>query len=233
MRLIATPAGIVPSSSHAHQAEPERRGWLKRLGALLGGTLLAGTAAAGTRGAASVQGEYPYLGEIIMFAGTYPPRGYAFCDGQILSIAQNTALFSLLGTTYGGNGQTTFALPDLRGRLPMHNGQGPGLSPHTLGEIAGTENVTLTFNQMPAHNHTATATQVTTSPGNTNNPSGALLANDGAGGTQYATGVASNASMAGAPTIGIAGGNQPHPNMPPYLCINFCIALEGIYPSRN
>ncbi|WP_317173241.1 phage tail protein [Hymenobacter duratus] len=232
MRLIATPAGIVPASSHAPQAEPERRGWLKRLGALIGGSLLAGTAAAGTRGTASVQGEYVYIGEIIMFAGNFPPRGYAFCDGQILAIAQNTALFSLLGTTYGGNGQTTFALPDLRGRFPMHAGQGPGLSPHNLGERAGVENVTLTINQMPLHNHTMGGAAATTSPGNTNNPSGALLANDGAGGAQYATGVSSNATLAGGST-NAAGGSQPHDNMPPYQCINFCIALEGIYPSRN
>nr|WP_260625903.1 tail fiber protein [Hymenobacter sediminicola] len=177
-----------------------------------------------------MQGADPFIGEIIIFAGNFPPRGYAFCDGQILSIAQNTALFSLLGTTYGGNGQTTFALPDLRGRFPMHAGfsAGPGLTQRNLGEAAGAEAVTLLATQMPAHNHPLTTT---TAPGTSASPDGTLLANDGRGGTQYAAGTA-NAALA-PQSVGIAGGNQPHNNMPPYLAINFCIALEGIFPSRN
>lgn len=225
---MATPAGIVPASTLPSQAEPERRGWLKRLGTLLAGTLLAGTAAGGTRGTASVQGIEPFLGEIIIFAGSFAPRGYAFCDGQILSIAQYSALFSILGTTYGGDGRTTFALPDLRGRFPMQPGQAPGLSPHTLGEMSGTENVTLLSTQIPAHNHPLLAS---TAAGTAASPEGNLLANDGRGGPQYVAGNAS--TFMSAQSIGAAGGNQPHTNMPPYLCINFCIALEGVFPSRN
>jgi microcystin-dependent protein len=229
MRLLATSAGIVPASS-LPAAEPERRGWLKRLGALLGGGLLAGTAAAGTRGTASVQGADPFLGEIMLFAGNFPPRGYAFCDGQLLSISQNSALFSILGTTYGGDGAQNFGLPDLRGRFPIHIGAstGPGLSAHALGERAGVESVTLLATQMPAHTHQMVAT---TASGTSASPDGAFLANDGRGGTQYATGPAGPAL---APqSIGVAGASQPHPNMPPYLGINFCIAVAGIFPVRN
>ncbi|WP_333490319.1 phage tail protein [Hymenobacter yonginensis] len=229
MRILATPAGIVPASS-LPAAEPERRGWLKRLGALLGGGLLAGTAAAGTRGTASVQSADPFIGEIMLFAGNFPPRGYAFCEGQLLSISQYTALFSILGTTYGGNGIQNFGLPDLRGRFPMHAGAstGPGLSPHALGEKAGAESVTLLSSQMPAHTHQMVAT---TASGTSASPDGAFLANDGRGGTQYATGTA-GATLA-PQSIGVAGASQPHSIMPPYLGINFCIALEGVFPPRN
>lgn len=162
----------------------------------------------------------------------FPPRGYATCQGQILSIAQNTALFSLLGTTYGGNGQTTFALPDLRGRLPMGQGQGPGLSPRTLGEVSGTETVTLLVTQMPAHNHGFTLNAVSEA-GDTSVPTGAYLANTGALDKEYKASGTVVAMNSGAGAVGASGGSQPHSNMPPYLVLNFYIALEGIFPSRN
>ena len=166
----------------------------------------------------------PFIADIIMFGGNFAPRGWAFCSGQIMSIAQNTALFSLLGTTYGGNGQTTFALPDLRGRVPMHPGQGPGLSPYSLGQQAGSENVTLLATQIPAHNHPLNASSGAASD---TVPNGNVLSEGG-----IYTNAAVNAQMN--PTaIGISGGNQPHSNMQPFTCVNFIIALEGIFPSRN
>ena len=173
-----------------------------------------------------------FIGFIAMFGFNFPPRNWALCAGQLLPIAQNTALFSLLGTTYGGNGQTTFGLPDLRGRVPIGMGNGPGLSPRSLGETGGSENVTLISTQMPAHNHTMTAsgdgpTQATAS--------GASLASQArTGGTMpiiYANGATTPVSMASATTQ--AGGNQPHSNMQPYLAINYCIATQGIFPARN
>ncbi len=168
--------------------------------------------------------DTPFLGAIFMFAGNFAPRGFALCDGQVLPISQNTALFSLLGTTYGGNGQTTFALPDLRGRAPVHAGQGPGLTPYALGEQTGTENVTLQTAQMPQHNHAVNVSTQQTSdvaPGNVPATGGA-----------YATSPSSGQSLA-AGTLGEAGGSQPHPNLQPLLVVNFIIALQGIYPSRN
>lgn len=170
-----------------------------------------------------------FIGQISLFAGNFPPRNWAFCDGQLLSIAQNTALFSLLGTTYGGNGQTTFALPDLRGRVPMHPGNGPGLTPHTLGEIAGSENVTLISSQMPAHSHFVNGVA---SGGNQASPAGNLPAIESTGTSLDYSNAAANANM-NAGMIGTAGGNQPHTNLQPYTCVNFIICLFGIYPSRN
>jgi microcystin-dependent protein len=165
----------------------------------------------------------PFLGEIRLFPYNFAPRGWAFCNGQILSIAQNTALFALLGTTYGGNGQTTFALPDLRGRVANSSGQGPGLSSYSLGQVGGTETVTLTQQEIPSHNHQVNSTNAdaTSSRPGGNVPS--------AGG-----GYAGAASNTMAPNmIGNTGGNQPHTNVQPYLTLNYCIALEGIFPSRN
>ena len=164
----------------------------------------------------------PFLGSIIMFGGNFAPRGWALCNGQILPIAQNTALFSLLGTTYGGNGQTTFALPDLRGRVPVHPGQGPGLSSYSLGQSAGAESITLTAAEMPAHTHSQPATNADQ---NTNRPNGAVPARGGV----YAG--STDGSAFDATTV--AGGSQPHSNLQPYLAVNYIIALEGIYPSRN
>ena len=171
----------------------------------------------------------PFIGQIYIVGFNFAPRGFATCDGQLLPIAQNTALFSLLGTIYGGNGQVTFALPDLRGRFPTHQGQGPGLSDYSIGQVAGEENHTLMANEMPLHSHGMVAT---TAAGNSQSPANHILATDGAGGTApYSSGVA-NTGMA-ANMIGASGGSQPHNNLPPYLCLNFVIALQGIYPSRN
>lgn len=173
----------------------------------------------------------PMLAEIYMFAGNFAPRGYAFCQGQIMSIAQNTALFSLLGTTYGGNGQTTFALPDLRGRVPTGVGTGPGLPSMTLGEMAGFPTTTLILQNMPAHTHTATASLRANSGAAIDTlPTGNYLAE----GAIYNS--ATNTQMnAGAVQVtnSPAGGNQPFSIQQPYLGMNFVIAIEGIFPSRN
>jgi microcystin-dependent protein len=175
----------------------------------------------------------PFIGQIVLFAGNFEPKGWAFCNGQLLSIAQNTALFAILGTTYGGNGQTTFALPDLRGRVPIHFGQGPGLSNYNLGQIGGTENVTLTTNQIPSHNHPATSTlSGTNAPATAAQPEGLQLAQ----GRQTAYGSGAPVTMnptSVTTTVGAAGGNQPHPNLQPYTTLSYIIALVGIFPSRN
>ena len=170
----------------------------------------------------------PFIGEIFMGGMNFAPRDFATCDGQLLQIAQNTALFSLLGTTFGGDGVTTFALPDLRGRVPMHMGQGPGLTNRTMGEQSGNEVVTLITSQIPAHTHSLNAVS---DAGDISAPAGALLANTGALDKEYKT---SGTPVPMHPTaIGASGGNQPHNNMPPYLVLNFYIALYGIFPSRN
>lgn len=170
----------------------------------------------------------PFIAGIVLFAGNFAPRGWAFCNGEILSIAQNTALFSLLGTTYGGDGQTTFALPDLRGRVPVGTGNGPGLPSISLGQAAGEPTHTLILTEIPAHNHSLNAFS---EPGDNSAPQNNLLANSGATDREYrATGT--NVVM-GPSAIGLAGGSQPHNNMQPYLGMNYIIALVGIYPSRN
>jgi microcystin-dependent protein len=168
----------------------------------------------------------PFIGQIMMFAGNFEPRGWAFCNGQLLPISQNTALFSILGTTYGGNGQTTFALPDLRGRLPMHWGSGPGLTPRQIGEVGGSESVTLTVNQMPAHTHTLNAVN---DDAKASTVDGNLLGNAQ---TQVYSSEAPSARMA-ATAIASTGGGQPVPVESPFLCITFIIALEGVFPSRS
>lgn len=183
--------------------------------------------------------DQPYLGQINLFAGNFEPRGWRLCDGRLLNINQNTALFSLLGTTYGGNGQTTFGLPDLRGRVPVGIGQGPGLSNVVLGEMRGLESVTLTPNQMPAHTHAATVTINTGKDTNlTNVATGKALSSDAKGGdvppmmytdTPNATTLRADAATA---VVAAAGANQPHNNMQPYLGVGYYICVEGIYPSR-
>jgi microcystin-dependent protein len=174
----------------------------------------------------------PFLGMIIIVPYNFSPRGWAFCNGQILPIAQNTALFSLLGTTYGGNGQTTFALPDLRGRWPNSSGQGPGLSNYDLGQVGGTESTTITINQMPAHAHGYTI-PASSLDGTAPDPTPtSLLSNVGDGTTIYRPSGAPNVQMQGGNTA-ITGGSQPTSILQPYLTLNYCIALEGIFPSRN
>lgn len=169
----------------------------------------------------------PFVGEIRMFAGNFAPRGWAFCDGQLLAVSQNDALFSLLGTIYGGDGRTTFGLPDLRGRIPIHAGTGPGLSPRRLGAKFGTEEETITVNQLPSHRHdwrAATAGANALSPQNHN-----------LGQTQadiYRADLDNPSNLATQAMTGV-GGSQSHNNLMPFLCVNFIIALFGIYPSRQ
>lgn len=164
----------------------------------------------------------PFLGEIRPFSFGFAPKGWALCNGQLLSINQNQALFALLGTMYGGNGVTTFALPDLRGRAGMHVGQA-----HSQGEQAGIESVALSAAQIPSHAHPANASSNTGIQGS---PSGGFWAQDSSGNVVYNS--AGGAAMA-ANALGNAGGGQPHNNMQPYLVVNYCIALQGIFPSRN
>jgi microcystin-dependent protein len=173
-------------------------------------------------------GIEPFLGELMLTGYNFCPTGFARAEGQLLPIAQNQALFALLGTQFGGNGATTFALPDLRGRVPMGVGQGPGLSDRYVGEQGGAEQVTLTTPQMPVHTHAARAS---TQAPNTTSPSDALPARK-ARTLLYRGGSPADATMA-ADAIGPSGGSEPHPNLPPYLAMTWCIALQGIFPSQN
>lgn len=172
----------------------------------------------------------PFIGEIRMFAGNFAPRGWALCDGQLLAVSQNDALFSLLGTIYGGDGRTTFGLPDLRGRLPMHTGTGPGLSPRNMGSKIGSETVNLTSaNQVPSHNHDM---RVSSAAGTQNTPSGGFLASSP--GVRLFRPTPPVGIPLATDTVGSSpGGSQSHTNVMPYLCVNFIIALLGVYPSRN
>jgi microcystin-dependent protein len=175
----------------------------------------------------------PFIAEIRIFAGTFAPRNFAFCDGQLLPIAQNTALFALVGTTYGGDGRTTLGLPDLKGRAPMHAGRGPGLSPRTLGQKTGGEQVTLGQQNMPNHTHTVTHRAVS-ALGSQTSPVGAALAQSpsGRGGFGLYDDTDNQGDMA-TTTLANAGGGAAHDNMQPYLVLNFIIALVGFFPSRN
>jgi microcystin-dependent protein len=166
----------------------------------------------------------PFIGTIIAFGFNFPPVGWVLCDGRLLQIAENDALFALIGTTYGGDGQTTFGVPDLRGRSPLSMGQGPGLSNYVQGQLSGTESVTLVPSQMPSHTHTLMAT---TSPATTNNPTGAVLAT-----TEIWTDIAPDSNMLNT-AVQNAGNSQPHENRQPSLVVNFCMATEGIFPSQN
>jgi len=168
----------------------------------------------------------PFLGEIRMFGFNFPPVGWALADGQLLPIAQNTALFSLLGVQFGGDGVTTFALPDLRGRMANHQGPGPGLSNRVVGATGGAETVTLTTAQMPNHTHQLVANSTSAT---TKHPAGTALAE--AGERIYAP--APNDTAMNAAAIGHAGSSQPFGVLPPFLTLNFCIALQGIFPSRS
>ncbi|SEB54994.1 Microcystin-dependent protein [Nocardioides exalbidus] len=167
----------------------------------------------------------PYVGELRMFAGNFPPMGWMFCEGQVLPISENQTLFTLIGTTYGGDGQSTFALPDLRGRLPMHAGTSQGGTTHTLAETGGVEEVTLTANQVPAHSHGLPVSST------------AASSRSAVGGVPAATAAEAPWATAG-PTEAMttstaAGGSQPHTNMQPYLCVNFIISLFGVFPPQS
>ena len=172
----------------------------------------------------------PFVAEIRIFPFNFAPKGWAWCDGQLLPLSQNTALFSLLGTTYGGNGQSNFALPDLRGRAPMHPGQGPGLSLHDLGETGGSETVTLLQSEIPSHTHTIRANN-----GDGISPTPTSNVSSGPGADRdlflYKDGTANGVMNANA--SGITGGSVPHNNMQPYLTFYFCIALQGVFPPRT
>lgn len=171
----------------------------------------------------------PFVAEIRIFPFNFAPHGWAFCDGQILPLSQNTALFSLLGTIYGGNGQSTFALPNLQGRAALHPGQGPGLSLRDLGEENGSETVTLLQSEIPNHAHSLKA--VGTEVGDTNIPTGNALTRS-SGASIYNTSGASLVQM-NQNALGVTGSSFPHNNMQPYLTLNFCLALQGVYPPRG
>jgi microcystin-dependent protein len=171
----------------------------------------------------------PFIGEIRLFGFNFAPQGWAQCNGQLLQISQNTALFSILGVTYGGDGRTTFALPNLQGRSALSAGQGPGLSSRVLGQSGGEAAVTLTSGEIPQHTHTAVAS---TNLGDQASPANTLWATGAGGRGQnfYASGA--DVAMS-SQAIGAAGGGQPHNNLPPYLALNFCIALQGVFPPRS
>ena len=171
----------------------------------------------------------PFIAEIRIFAGNFAPRGWAFCDGQLLPISQNTALFSLIGTTYGGDGRTTTALPNLKGRAPMHPGRGPGLTERRLGQRGGTETITLSEAQIPYHNHTMRAQNSDANSGVAVNNS--LARTNGA--LSYQSNSSTNLVQFAPEALDDTGGNQSHNNMQPYLILNFIIALQGLYPSRS
>lgn len=171
----------------------------------------------------------PFVAEIRIFPFNFAPKGWAFCDGQILPISQNTALFSLLGTTYGGDGRSNFALPNIQGSAPMHPGQGPGLSLHDLGETAGSDTVTLLQSEIPAHSH---AMMASTQDGGDSHAQANLLA-QGIGIAQYVDMNTGPFGSLNANALLLAGGDQPHNNMQPYLTLNFNIALQGVFPPRT
>lgn len=172
----------------------------------------------------------PFIAEIKIFAGNFAPRGWAFCDGQLLQIAQNTALFSLIGTTYGGDGRTTTALPNLQGRAPMHPGRGPGLTPRRLGERGGAETATLANTQMPNHSHQLQASAL---PASVNAPSTDRTLARSVGGFAYQTDSTSNLVNLAPQSLPNSGASQPHNNLQPFLTMNFIIALQGVFPSRS
>jgi microcystin-dependent protein len=171
----------------------------------------------------------PFVAEIRIFPFNFAPKGWAWCDGQLLPLSQNTALFSLLGTVYGGNGKSNFALPDLQGRAPMHPGQGPGLSLHDLGETGGSETVTLLVSEIPSHAHTLRANNTN---GDSPSPGNNSLARTGTSNT-YQQNSSANLTAMAVESLPPAGGSLPHNNMMPYLTLYFNIALQGVFPPRN
>lgn len=169
----------------------------------------------------------PYVGEIRIFAGNFAPAGWAFCEGQLVPISENDTLFNLIGTTYGGDGEETFALPDLRGRLPVHMGTGPGLSPYVIGQLGGTETVTLTTTQLPSHTHPLIGSSDNATKVDAKNH---VLAQT----PTYTPYIAAPPNVGLSPnSVSPTGGSQPHDNQMPYLCLNFIISLYGIYPSQS
>ena len=172
----------------------------------------------------------PFVAEIRIFPFNFAPKGWAFCDGQLLPISQNTALFSLLGTNYGGNGQSTFALPDLQGMAPMHSGQGPGLAQRFIGELSGSDTVTLLVSEMPIHTHTLTAANT---EDDANLQTGGALRVLAKSANGFAYGPAASLVQMAPQALTPAGGGLPHNNMQPYLTLNFCIALQGVFPPRG
>src|ERR1700722_1214376 len=188
----------------------------------------------------------PFIGTIAIFAFNFPPNGWALCNGQLMSIAQNNALFALIGTTYGGNGTTTFGLPNLQGRVPMHMGTGIGLTTKVIGEFSGAENVTLGIAQLPTHTHVITLSNLAGTahakgaPGNSQTPVGNVPAIEAAGVTATYSNAAPDATMAagsisvtGTATAALTGNGFPVQILPPYLALNYCIALVGLFPTRN
>lgn len=195
-------------------------------------SLALGASLAGPSGAQA--GMDPFIGEIMLFAGNYCPRGYMLCNGALLPIAQYQALFSIIGTYYGGNGQTTFALPDLRSRVPVGYGQGVGLTLRNIGQTGGTENETLNPLQIPQHTHAITVTQpASTAAATKGTPAGTIPAVPERSVAAYTDAAADTALRAPTATASVNNGGQPHNNMPPFLTLQYCIAVEGLYPSRN
>jgi len=171
----------------------------------------------------------PFLGEIRAFPFNFAPKGWAFCDGQLMPISQYTALFSLLGTQFGGDGKSNFALPNLQGNVPLDFGQGPGLTFYNMGDSGGAPSITLLTTEMPAHGHNA---HCNSAAGNKTKPNGSYWAKDAAGIlSEYAT--VPDGNQMSQQALGISGGSQPHNNMQPFLTLNFCIALQGVYPARS
>lgn len=211
----------------APAARTPRRGFL---GAVAGALGLGALATFSRDAAAAPQGSQPYIGEIMLWAGNFAPLGWAFCDGATLPIAQYEALFNLIGTTYGGDGQTTFRLPDLRGRVPLHEGTGPGLSPYVLGQSGGSENVSLVATQIPAHDHAPAAASAV---GATAAPANGVPGRDPAGTLAWTNSPGAAVQPMSGSHISTTGGSQPHTNLRPILALNFVIALEGIFPSMS
>jgi microcystin-dependent protein len=199
-----------------------RRDFLGRMSLFVAGTMLLGRPKPASASTLSLE---PYIGEIMLVSFNFAPKGWAMCNGQLLPINQNQALYSILGTTYGGNGTTNFALPNLQGRMPMHAGQGPGLSSHVRGEVSGETSHTLVPGELPSHTH---AFRASSGAGTTANPANMYLARSAAGVPLY--GATANTTMM-SNEISTAGGNQPHPNQQPYLVMNHVIALQGIFPT--
>lgn len=172
----------------------------------------------------------PFVAEIRIFPFNFAPTGWALCNGQLMPISQNTALFSLLGTTYGGDGRTTFALPNLQGMAPLQQGQGPGLSLYDLGQAAGTDSVTLLTSEMPSHSHSV---GVNSNPGNLQSPASNLILGRSQRANAYQDNTTQNLVTMNANALSVAGGSLPHNNLMPYLTVNFCVALQGIFPPRG